>query len=106
MKKRIKIHLNFLLYQRKDIDDMVITNHFSEMNLSLDDEHFQTQYPPALETLPLRVILKPGDVLFVPKSWWHVVASRPDPERGINLMVNMFFETNDQPKENIESAVT
>ena len=94
------------LYQRKDVDGTAFTNRFSEINLCLDAEQFLTQYPRALKPLPLRVILKPGDVLFVPKTWWHIVASRPDPERGINLMVNMFFETNDQEMENIESAVT
>ena len=94
------------LYQRKDVDGTAFTNRFSEIDLCLEAEDFKIRYPRAIEPLPHRVILKPGDVLFVPKNWWHIVASRPDQERGINLMVNMFFELHDQPKENIESAVT
>ena len=94
-----------LLYQRKDVDGTAFTDRFSEIDLRVDAKQFRIQYPCALKPLPLRVILKPGDVLFVPKNWWHIVASRPDPERGINLMVNIFFESHEQSKKNIESAV-
>ena len=91
-----------LLYQRKDVDGTAFTDRFSEIDLRVDAKQFWTQYPHALEPLPLRVILKPGDVLFVPKNWWHIVASRPDPERGINLI---FFESPERSKKNIDSAV-
>ena len=88
-----------LLYQRKDIDGTAFTDHFSEIDLCVDAKQFRIQYPRALESLPLHVILKPEDVLFVPKNWWHIVASRPDPERGINLMVNIFFESHERSKK-------
>ena len=94
-----------LLYQRKDVDGTAFTDRFSEIDLRVDAKQFQIQYPRALEPLPFRVILKPGDVLFVPKNWWHIVASRPDPKRCINLMVNIIFESHERSKKNIDSAV-
>ena len=93
------------LYQRKDVDGTAFTDRFSEIDLRVDAKQFPIKYPRALEPLPHRVILKPGDVLFVPKNWWHIVASRPDPERGINLMVNIFFESPERSEKNIDSAV-
>ena len=94
-----------LLYQRKDVDGTAFTDRFSEIDLRVDAKQFGIRYPRALEPLPLRVILMPGDVLFVPKNWWHTVASRSDPEHGINHMMNIFFESHERSKKNIKSAV-
>ena len=85
-----------LLYQRKDVDGTAFTDRFSEIDLRVDAKQSSDSIP---SSLPLRVILMPGDVLFVPKNWWHIVASRPDPERGINLMVNIFFESHERSKK-------
>ena len=94
-----------LLYQRKYVDGTAFTDCFSEIDLRVDAKQFRIQYPRALKSLPLRVILKPRAVLFVPKKWWHTVASRPDPEHGINLVLNIIFESHERSKKNIKSAV-
>ena len=82
--------------QRPDADSTSFTDRFSAMDLGAgerDPDQFRRDHPLAVEeTRPLRVVLRPGDVLFVPKMWWHVVSSTPDRDRGINIMANMFFE--------------
>ena len=81
------------LYQRADADGSSFTDRFSAMDLNADDPaRFRQAYPLAAAAEPLRAVLRPGDVLFVPRTWWHVVASTPDPARRINIMANMFFE--------------
>ena len=83
------------LYQRADADGTSFTDRFSAMDLNADDPgRFREAYPLAAAAEPLRAVLRPGDVLFVPRTWWHVVSSTPDPARCINIMANMFFERN------------
>lgn len=81
------------LYQRTDADITSFTDRFSAMDLNTDDpERFRKAYPLVAAAEPFSVFLRPGDVLFVPRTWWHVVSSTPDPDRRINIMANMFFE--------------
>lgn len=71
------------------------TNRFSTIDTNLSPKVFRKKYPDTSKTIATRIILNPGDVLFVPKFWWHLVSSYPDSHRSINIMVNMFFETPD-----------
>ena len=88
------------LYQRADADGTSFTDRFSAMDLNTDDPgRFREAYPLAAAAEPLRVVLCPGDVLFVPRTWWHVVSSTPDPARRINIMANMFFERHDADED-------
>ena len=81
------------LYQKdKENDEDLFNNRFSSINTNLSPEKFKEKYPKTSQTVATRVTLNPGDVLFVPKLWWHLVSSFPDCERKINIMVNMFFE--------------
>ena len=84
------------LYQKEanDSEDQ-FSNRFSSIDPNLSPESFRKRYPNTSNTLATRIILNPGDVLFVPKLWWHLVSSYPDSNRGINIMVNMFFEFSD-----------
>ena len=81
------------LYQKDKCDENdLFNNRFSSINTNLSPEKFKENYPKTSQTIATRVILNPGDVLFVPKLWWHLVSSFPDADRKINIMVNMFFE--------------
>ena len=84
------------LYQNEanDSEDQ-FSNRFSSIDPNLSPESFRKMYPKTSNTLATRIILNPGDVLFVPKMWWHLVSSHPDSNRGINIMVNMFFDVSD-----------
>ena len=89
------LHIESPPPQRPDADGTSFTDRFSGMDLGAGDrdpDRFRRAHPLAAEARPLRAVLRPGDVLFVPKMWWHVVSSTPDPDRGINIMANMFFE--------------
>ena len=81
------------LYQKEGSDENdLFNNRFSSINTNLSPETFREHYPKTSQTIATRVVLNPGDVLFVPKLWWHLVSSFPDSDRKINIMVNMFFE--------------
>ena len=81
------------LYQKEACDeDDLFNNRFSSINPNLSPKIFRERYPNASKASATRIILNPGDVLFVPKLWWHLVSSTPDHNRSINIMVNMFFE--------------
>ena len=81
------------LYQKEGCDENdLFNNRFSSINTNLSPETFREHYPKTSQTIATRVVLNPGDVLFVPKLWWHLVSSFPDSDRKINIMVNMFFE--------------
>ena len=81
------------LYQKEVSDgNEQFNSRFSMIDSNLSSGEFKERYPKTSQTVATRVILNPGDVLFVPKLWWHLVSSFPDTNRKINIMVNMFFE--------------
>ena len=83
------------LYQKEPCnEDDLFNNRFSSINPNMSPKSFKEKYPHTSKASATRIILNPGDVLFVPKLWWHLVSSTPDHTRSINIMVNMFFETN------------
>jgi HSPB1-associated protein 1 len=84
------------LYQKEGSNsEDQFSNRFSTIDPNLSPKSFRKAYPKTSNTLATRIILNPGDVLFVPKLWWHLVSSYPDSNRGINIMANMFFELSD-----------
>lgn len=81
------------LYQKEGSDENdQFNNRFSTIDSNLLPKEFKERYPKASQAVATRILLNPGDVLFVPKLWWHLVSSFPDKHRRINIMVNMFFE--------------
>ena len=81
------------LYQKEGSDENdKFNDRFSLIDPNVSPETFRKMYPKTSQAIATRVILNPGDVLFVPKLWWHLVSSSPDTNRGINIMVNMFFQ--------------
>eukprot|EP00900_Chrysochromulina_parva_P020445 jgi/Chrpa1/3033/Chrysochromulina_OHIO_Genome00014177-RA len=50
------------------------------------------------------VELQPGDVLFVPKHWWHRV-STPGTARGYALSVNTWLESPDDDEDRVREAL-
>ncbi|CAL8096719.1 unnamed protein product [Calicophoron daubneyi] len=63
---------------------------FSEINLS----HLNIQdFPLLSKSSPRTIILDPGDILFVPRNWWHFVRSADD--SAVTCAVNLWI---DQPE--------
>jgi len=60
-----------------------------------------TRHPLYKNASPYRVLLKPGDVLYLPPFWHHEVQSLPDPVTGLNVAVNFWFENVTAPVHNM-----
>eukprot|EP00040_Diaphanoeca_grandis_P023206 m.125859 g.125859 ORF g.125859 m.125859 type:complete len:282 (-) comp29159_c0_seq6:69-914(-) len=65
---------------------------FSAIDLNLSHEEATVLFPLASSAVASIIDIEPGDVLFLPKMWWHIVVSTPDTLRNANIMVNMFFD--------------
>lgn len=57
------------------------------------DEPNLTLHPLYQKTHPIRALLQPSDVLFLPAYWHHEVQSLPDDNEGINVAVNYWFSS-------------
>uniref|UniRef100_A0A6A7G1N8 HSPB1-associated protein 1-like n=1 Tax=Hirondellea gigas TaxID=1518452 RepID=A0A6A7G1N8_9CRUS len=57
-----------------------------------------TRFPKMKNSTPLVVTLQPGDVLFVPKHWWHFVENL-NFSISINTWIELPSDTEDQLKE-------
>lgn len=44
-----------------------------------------SQFPQAREVVPLRAVLHPGDALFIPCFWWHLVSTRGNRSLGATV---------------------
>ena len=52
------------------------------------------RYPRMMCATPVEVTLEPGDVLFVPKHWWHHVICVDDGDGGtVSISANMWVQT-------------
>jgi jumonji domain-containing protein 7 len=49
-------------------------------------------YPLYKDAKPVRVLLQPGDVLYIPAYWHHEVQSLPDEQVGLHIAVNFWFQ--------------
>lgn len=50
------------------------------------------RHPLYSRARPLRVLLRPGDVLYLPAFWHHEVQSIPDAREGLNIAINYWFK--------------
>lgn len=50
------------------------------------------KHPLYLQATPLRVLLSPGESLYLPAFWHHEVQSLPSEESGLNIAVNFWFQ--------------
>lgn len=69
-------------------------NHFvfgSSVNIDRPDLQ---RFPRFTNAKPIRVLLKPGQVLYLPSFWHHEVQSIPsdDDDDGLNIAVNFWFK--------------
>uniref|UniRef100_A0A915L7K9 JmjC domain-containing protein n=1 Tax=Romanomermis culicivorax TaxID=13658 RepID=A0A915L7K9_ROMCU len=74
---------------------------FSRIDLlhAADDETFVEKSAPRM------VILEPGDILLVPKHWWHFVQCLDDGCISVNTWVDLQSDRDDKLSESIISAV-
>lgn len=49
------------------------------------------KYPLYAKATPYRVLLNPGDILYLPAFWNHEVQSIPDEDIGLNMAVNFWY---------------
>ncbi|CAM9866317.1 unnamed protein product, partial [Sphacelaria rigidula] len=59
------------------------------------------RFPRVAAARPLSVTLERGDVLYVPKHWWHFVESE-----DMSLSVNVWIDAADDPKDRATEALT
>ncbi|CAN0252494.1 unnamed protein product, partial [Ectocarpus sp. 8 AP-2014] len=59
-----------------------------------------SRFPQFAEAHPLAVTLEPGDVLFVPKHWWHFVEAT-DTSLSVNVWVDTPNDSEDRAKESV-----
>jgi hypothetical protein len=54
----------------------------------------KAQYPLFYEAKRLEIIIEPGDMLYIPSGWYHLVISdTADEKTGLNVAINYFYET-------------
>ena len=49
----------------------------------------ERRWPTLAQAKPLSAILEPGDVLYMPKKWWHFVLA--DPQTDFSASVNFWW---------------
>jgi hypothetical protein len=74
---------------KQPLDEQLYSYRFSELS------RFQDQSSPvfdlACKAHLLYAYLQPGDLLYVPATWWHQVSSIPSETQKRNVMVATFF---------------
>jgi hypothetical protein len=68
----------------------------------LIDEPDLKKYPKYAKAKPIRALLSPGDILYLPVFWHHEVQSIPDEQDGINVAVNYWFKNASYPINDAE----
>ena len=58
------------------------------------------RFPRFAEAQALAVTLEPGDVLFIPKHWWHFVEAM-DTSLSVNVWVDAPDDAEDRAKESL-----
>lgn len=71
---------------------------FSEVNITNPD---LTKHPKFQESTPFCVVLKPGDVLYVPKHWWHFVECEET-----SISINCWVDLESDHLSRVHEAVT
>ena len=66
-------------------------------SVNIDDPDY-LKHPLYKQANPIRVVLKAGDVLFLPSYWHHEVQSLPDERSHLNLAVNFWFTSVSKPE--------
>ena len=54
-----------------------------------------------LQATGVRVVLNPGDALYLPAYWHHEVQSLPDKIEGLNIAVNFWFKNVTSPIDDL-----
>lgn len=67
-------------------------------------QFFRARFPQFAEAHPLAVTLEPGDVLFVPKHWWHFVEAI-DTSLSVNVWVDAPNDSEDRAKESVARVI-
>ena len=72
----------------------------SSLNVDFLDNILRTDQNFAQNTHPTRVLLSPGDSLYLPAFWHHEVQSLPDLQ-GLNMAVNFWFSNMTAPIDDL-----
>ena len=61
--------------------------------IPVDPDHPDVEsYPLAAHIAPITVTLQAGDALYLPALWYHKVTQTPDPETGLLISINHWYE--------------
>ena len=52
------------------------------------------------------LVLHPGEVLQVPKHWWHFVSAESDDDSELTVSINLWCPEKDDHKDRLKEAVT
>lgn len=78
------------------------TSIFSQINLN-ESAIDLSQFPRFANARPYKVILEPGDVLYVPKHWWHFVKCLDTPAISVNRWMDS--ANNGDRNDRIQEAI-
>ena len=82
-------------------ENSIDRNHYvfgSSVNIDLVDDK---KFPKYHKATAIRVVLHPGQVLYLPAYWHHEVQSLPDSTDGLNIAVNFWFRNMTYPINDI-----
>ncbi|KXJ06339.1 JmjC domain-containing protein C [Exaiptasia diaphana] len=82
----------FLLIDPAYSQDLYADEHFLFPGISkFDGDAIDFAKFPKLANVPYyEVTLHPGDMLYVPQYWWHIVRSRNSPNVAVNVWLDVF----------------
>lgn len=76
-----------ILYPPSDVSYFQIAPGASSSSINVFDTDAISRYPSLRHAHPHEVILKPGDVLYIPPLWLHTAV----PIENVSISVNVFF---------------
>ncbi len=63
----------------------------------IDQKHPDyNRFPKYYTSHRFEILLRPGERVFIPSKWWHFVQSEdPDPDTGLNVAINFWYQSKD-----------
>lgn len=84
----------------RDVDSIDRRSYVFGSSVNIDN-YDAKKYPSYMKAHPIRAVLSPGDVLYLPAFWHHEVQSIPDETEGVNIAVNFWFKNVSMPVDDV-----
>lgn len=69
--------------------DVAVPVSIGEWLLNFWDDHLKERNNPIVSRRPLEIIVEPGEIIFVPHNWWHMVINLDD--SGVNVAITQNY---------------